>query len=96
MEKYKKRWLSRKKAIYVAFAQFLMAFVASFFIQDFFVKLFSQAFAYLLPIVFSTVGLLYLYILSDLPYDITLKRCLPSIILFVFAGILFYGILKLT
>ena len=90
------RWLRRKKAIEVAFLQFLIAFIASFFIQDFFVKLFSQAFEYIIPFVFSTFGILYLYILSTLPYQITPKRCLPSIILFVVAGLLFYGIFRLT
>ena len=86
------RWLKRKHAIEVAFLQFAVAFGFSFLLEDFFSNLFLQAFEYLVPIVFATIGILYLYILGTLPYKIKKKHCLPSILLFTIAGFLFYTI----
>lgn len=90
------RWLRRKQAIGVAFLQFGLAFGLSFFVGDFFSKLFLQAFTYLLPIGFTTIGILYLYIIGNLPYKITLGRCSPSIFLFAVAGLFFFVIFEIS
>jgi len=90
------RWLKRKTAIKVALLQFSIAFVVSFFIQDYFFYLFSEAYQYIVPIVFTAIGALYLYVLANLPYKVTLKRCTFSIVLFVLASFLFYAISQLT
>jgi hypothetical protein len=88
------RWLKRKDAIIVAFLQFLIAFSCSFFINDFFLVLFSKALLYIVPITFIAIGILYLYILLGLPYKITVRRCAFSIILFLLAIALLYFISK--
>lgn len=86
------RWLRRNQAIEIALLQFGIAFGFSFLLENFFSNLFLQAFGYIVPIVFSTIGILYLYILGTLPYRIKPKHCLPSILLFTIAGLLFYVI----
>jgi hypothetical protein len=90
------RWLKRKLAIRVAFAQFFIAFVISYFIQDYLFYLFSSAYQYVIPIAMTALGVLYLYILANLPYKITPKRCTFSILMFILSGILFYAISQLT
>jgi hypothetical protein len=90
------RWLKRELAIKIALLQFLIAFVVQYFIVDYFCFLFSEAYQYIIPIGMTALGALYLYILANLPYKITLKRCTFSIVLLVFAGILFYAISQLT
>lgn len=88
------RWLKRKRAIKIAFLQFGIAFVLSYFLYDWLYALFSSAFLYLLPICLSGVGALYLYILLDLPYKLTWERCRLSVGLLIF-GIFFFVVIAL-
>jgi hypothetical protein len=88
------RWLKRELVIKVALVQFLIAFIISYFIQDYLFYLFSLAYQYVIPIVMTALGVLYLYILANLPYKITPKRCTFSIVLLAFAALLFYAISK--
>lgn len=90
------RWLKRDLVIKIALLQFLIAFIVQYFIVDYFYFLFSEAYQYILPISMMSLGSLYLYILANLPYKITVRRCTFSIVLFVLAGILFYAISQLT
>jgi hypothetical protein len=90
------RWLTRELAIKVAFVQFGIAFVFSYFIQDYLFFLFSSAYQYAIPIGMTALGALYLYILANLPYKVTLRRCTFSLVLFGLAALLFYAIHSLT
>ena len=90
------RWLKRETAIKVALAQFIIAFIISYFIYDYLFYLFSLAQQYVIPIGMTAIGVVYLYILGSLPYKITAKRCAFSIVLFILASLLFYAISKLA
>jgi hypothetical protein len=90
------RWLTRKKAIIVAFIQFAIALIASFFLQDFFNSLYAQAISYMLPICMFTISLLYPYILLGLPYKIKVKHIVPSILLILLSILLFVGIYSIS
>jgi hypothetical protein len=84
--------IKRELAIQVAFAQFLIAFIVSYFIYDYLYYLFSPEQQYIVPIAMTALGILYLYILVSLPYKITPKRCTFSIVMFLLATIIFIGI----
>jgi len=90
------RLLSRENAIKAALFQFAAAFIFSFFIQDFLVKLFQDYILFILPITLSAVGLLYIYVLLGLPYKVTARRCSISIFLFVVSSLLTLWILSST
>jgi hypothetical protein len=90
------RWLSRKKAIVVAFIQIIVAMVFGYFIQDFLTGLLVKAFAYIVPIGMLTIATLYPYILSGLPFKIKFKHLVPSLILTGLAFLLFLGIWYFT
>jgi hypothetical protein len=90
------RWLKRETAVKVALAQFIIAFIISYFIYDYLFYLFSLAQQYVIPIGMTAIGVVYLYILGSLPYKITPKRCTFSIVFLFLAAILFYAISQST
>lgn len=90
------RWLKWKHAVIAGLTQFGIAFGSSYFIQDFFTKMFSQNTVYLLPISLSAFGFVYAYVFGLTPYKKTLKRFLPSLILIAFAILFFTGIWHFT
>ena len=82
-------YTKRSKAVVAAFAQFLLALVASFFIYDLWAFIISFEVNYLVPITLTTGAILYLYILLGLPYKIrTLKRLGPPIAVLLIALLL--------
>jgi hypothetical protein len=90
------RWLSRKNAIIVTVIEITVAMIFGYYIQDFLTNLYTQAFAYIVPITLFTIGVLYPYLLAGLPYKVKLKHILPSIILILLALLLFAGIRYVT
>ena len=83
------RWLKWKQAVIGGLIQFGIAFGASYFIQDYFTELFTQNATYLFPIFLSAVGFVYAYVLGLTPYNKTLKKLSPSLII-IFIAILFF------
>jgi hypothetical protein len=90
------RWLRWKQAVVAGFIQFGIAFVASYFIQDYFIDLFSQNTAYLFPISLSALSFIYAYIFGLTPYKKTLRRFSPSIVLIIIAILFFIAIWHFT
>ncbi|HSV48768.1 MAG TPA: hypothetical protein VLH35_00505 [Candidatus Acidoferrales bacterium] len=90
------RWLKWKQAIIASFIQFGIAFLASYVIQDYFTKIFTQNTIYLLPILLSTIGFIYAYIYGLSPYKKAPERFAPSIIFIAIAILLFLGIWYFT
>lgn len=90
------RWLKWKTAIAASLVQFGIAFVASYYIQNFFTDLFSENTIYLIPISFSALGFLYSYVYGLSPYKKSAKRFSPTIILIAIAILFFIAIWHLT
>ena len=90
------RLLTWKRAVVASVIQFGVTFVASYLIQDYFAKLFSQNIVYLFPILLSACGCTYTYILGLTPYKKTFKRLAPSLILMGIAILFFLSIWYFT
>ena len=84
------RFISRDRAIVLSIAQVVIAMVVSYFIVDWIFGQLSLFSPYIIPITLGTFGVFYGYILATLPYDITLKRLLPSIIPIAVAILIYY------
>jgi hypothetical protein len=84
------RWLTWEKAVIVGLIQFAIAFVASYYIQDFFTVLFTANVAYLFPIALTALGFIYAYVFALTPYKKKLVRFTPSLILIGIAVVFFF------
>lgn len=73
------RFVSRDKAIVLSLAQILIAMFVSFWIVDWIFAQIALFYPALIPITLIIAGIFYLYVLAGLPYNITVRRALPSI-----------------
>jgi len=79
----------RTNAVLAAFAQFILALIASFFIYDLWTFIITIEISYLAPITIGTGVVLYLYILLGLPYTVrTWKRLGPAVVCLILAVLL--------
>lgn len=83
-------FLTRRDAILLAYLQVIIAMIASFYIVEWILGLIAVAISYLIPITLGVIAIFHLYILLGLPYEITLRRSMPALILLIVA-ILIYG-----
>lgn len=78
-------FLTRREAILVAYAQVGIAMIASFYIVDWIFAEITVTMSKLVPITLAMIGFFHLYILSGLPYKITIRRVIPSGLLLALA-----------